>query len=315
MMKLWLRICWLGCWLILAGLAQTVQAHLTKYTGAEHSATVAEIWIDADRITMQLEIGDRDREAFAGLLRDGVPQPLDVDSGLVLTGDDGRPLAGEVKVVEQRPRTNRSTAPQPTTESTMVMYVEMVYKPEVRPTSLTLTPPRQGSGPEVVAEIGFMVYHESIPVIDFQYLQGPETLRLDWRDPWYSVFDNPDLQRHHRAPLMTFLYIEPYEVRFEILIRLKALASWMSLEVDDPMQIDTEEQVRLREQIGQFFSQYNQVKIDGTPPRPILDRVEFRRVCQSDLAGRAAAGSRRAIDISHRVGWGDLGLRDLWTAA
>ncbi len=122
-----------------------------------------------------------------------------------------------------------------------------------------------------------MVYHESIPVIDFQYLQGPETLRLDWRDPWYSVFDNPDLQRHHRAPLMTFLYIEPYEVRFEILIRLKALASWMSLEVDDPMQIDTEEQVRLREQIGQFFSQYNQVKIDGTPPRPILDRVEFVR--------------------------------------
>ncbi len=143
MMKLWLRICWLGCWLILAGLAQTVQAHLTKYTGAEHSATVAEIWIDADRITMQLEIGDRDRKAFAGLLRDGVPQPLDVDSGLVLTGDDGRLLAGEVKVVEQRPRTNRSTAPQPTTESTMVMYVEMVYTPEVRPTSLTLATPGQ----------------------------------------------------------------------------------------------------------------------------------------------------------------------------
>ncbi len=48
---------------------------------------------------------------------------------------------------------------------------------------------------------------------------------------------------------------------------------------------------------------------------PTSPHSRSRRVCQNDPAGRAAAGSKRAIDISHRVGWGDLGLRDLWTAA
>lgn len=100
-------------------------------------------------------------------------------------------------------------------------------------------------------------------------------------DPWYSAFDNADLQRHHRAPIMTFLYIEPYEVRFEILIRLKTLASWMALDMDahvnikDPMPIDAGTRAQLRERIGQFFLQHDQVQIDGAPSRPILDRVEF----------------------------------------
>lgn len=274
-MKPWLSICSLCVLLGLCMLARVAQAHLTTYTGAERSSTVAEIWIDSDRMTLRLEIGAQDREAFAVLLDD------DRGQGLVLTGDDDIPLAGEIKVMEQRPRTDRSTAPQSATGQTpgspMVTYVEIVYALAARPATLTLTPPRQGEGDEVAAEIGFIVYHEAIPVIDFQYLRGPETLRLDWRDPWYSAFENPDLQRHHRAPLMTFLYIEPYEVRFELLIRLKALASWMSLEVKNPTQIDTDEQARLREQIGQFFLQFKQVQIDGAAARPILDRVEFVR--------------------------------------
>jgi hypothetical protein len=88
---------------------------------------------------------------------------------------------------------------------------------------------------------------------------------------------------------MTFLYIEPYEVRFEMLIRLKALASWMSLEVQNPLHIDAAEQARLREQIGQFFLQYKQVQIDGAPSRSILDRVEFVRATPQGIQPLGAA--------------------------
>jgi hypothetical protein len=254
---------------------------------------VAEIWIEAERITLRLEIGAQDRAAFAALLDDEAAKPDEATRELVLTGDDGMPLAGEVKVIEPRPRTDRSTAPQATSGqgpgSPMVTYVEIVYALAARPATLTLTPPRSGGGDEAAAEIGFIVYHEAIPVIDFQYLRRPETLRLDWRDPWYSAFENPDLQRHHRAPLMTFLYIEPYEVRFEMLIRLKALASWMSLEVQNPLHIDAAEQARLREQIGQFFLQYKQVQIDGAPAHSILDRVEFVRATPQGIQPLVAA--------------------------
>jgi hypothetical protein len=282
--------------LLLLGLlvfSRIVQAHLTTYTGAERSSTVAEIWIDAERITLQLEIGDEDRKAFAALLPDGVSRSDKTHQTLTLSGDDGMPLVGEVKLVERRPRTDRSTVPQAAggqgPGSPMVTYVEIVYTWAVRPATLTLTPPMANGEGEAAAEIGFMVYHESLPVIDFQYLRRPERLRLDWRDPWYSAFENPELQRHHRAPLMTFLYIEPYEVRFEILIRLKALASWMSLQVQPPMQIDAEERDHLRERIGQFFLQHNPVHIDGATSRPILDRVEFVRATPQGIQPLAAA--------------------------
>ena len=279
--------------LTLLPLARTAQAHLTKYTGAEHSSTVAEIWIDEERITLRLEIGDLDRETFGDLLNDGAPEQDEVYRELLLIGDDGTPLVGEVQVTERRPRTDRSTASQSTAVQTPgsaeVTYVEVVYDLGEQPATLTLTPPTGMGSDEAAADIGFIVYHQTIPVIDFQYLARAETLRLDWDDPWYSAFENVELKRHHSAPLMTFLYVEPYEVRFEILIRLKALASWMSLDVPIEKPIEADQQGRLREQIGQFLLQQSQVKIDGAKSRPLLDRVEFVRVTPQGIQSLDAA--------------------------
>ena len=281
--------------LSLLALSPTAQAHLTKYTGAEHSSTVAELSIDAGSVTLRLEIGDLDRGAFADLLGEEVSGQDEGSLGLLLAGDDGTPLAGKVTIVERRPRTDRSMASQPTAARQPgrpeVTYVEVTYDLATQPATLTLTPPRGIGGDEAAAEIGFIVYHETIPVIDFQYLKRPETLRLDWLDPWYTAFENADLTRHHSAPLMTFLYVEPYEVRFEILIRLKALASWMSLDVPSQEAIDPPTQARLREQIGQFLLQQSQVRIDGVKSRPLLDRVEFVRV---------TPGSIQALDAAER---------------
>ena len=267
---------------LLALASSPVSSHLTRYTGAERSSTVAEIWIDVDRILLKLEVGDLDRESFDALLRTGPVSMEKSELGLALIADDETPLVGEVRVVERRARVTRSAASQaapiPRTDGPEVTYVEVVYDLATRPASLTFTPPGRIGSSESAAEIGFIVYHQTIPVIDFHYLKRPETLRLDWSDPWYSVFLNNDLQRHHDAPLMTFLYIEPYEVRFEILMRLKELASWMQLEVPDQAPIDVETRTALLEQIGRFMAQQSQVQIDGVTSRPLLDRAEFVRV-------------------------------------
>ncbi len=85
-----------------------------------------------------------------------------------------------------------------------------------------MIPPLDDEGRALVT-IGFIVYHKAVPVIDFRYLGAPSTLTLD-PDPWYSKFDNPNLKRHHKDALMSFLYVEPYEVRHEILTRVKDLA-------------------------------------------------------------------------------------------
>ena len=271
-----------------------VSSHLTEYTGAERSSTVAEIWIDPDRIVLQLEVGDLDRASFDALLSVGPVDLKKSELGLALIADDGTPLAGAVRVVERRPRTTRSTSsqadPVPRSDGAEVTYVEVVYNLSTPTETLTLRPPGRIGSSESAAEIGFIVYHETIPVIDFQHLKRPETLRLDWSDPWYSAFVNTDLKRHHDAPLMTFLYVEPYEIRFEILIRLKELASWMQLEVPGRAPIEADMQARLLEQIERFMVQQSRVRIDGIASRPLLDRVEFVRVTPQGIQSIDASG-------------------------
>ena len=44
---------------------------------------------------------------------------------------------------------------------------------------------------------------------------------MDWEDPWYSRFENKALKRWQQSGMMTFLYIEPFEVRHETLVRVK----------------------------------------------------------------------------------------------
>jgi hypothetical protein len=294
---------WMLIWVWTLAISSGVQADWTSFTGAELSSTVAEVWIHPSHITLRLEIGDRDRHAFADLLDATSADEARGDTspagrlerffrtGLVLAVDGGTPLVGDVKVSERRQRVSRPTPFQPAPGqdpgSAVVAYVEIVYPLLQRPDVLTLTPPLQADG-EPAVDIGFIVYHQFIPVLDFQYLQSRETLRLDWTDPWYSAFENPILKRHHRAPLMTFLYIEPYEVRFEILMRLKELASWMAIDLPNDGRIEPHEQIRLQQRVGQFFLQRNPLRIDSEPRRPMLDRVQFVNVTQQGIQPLAA---------------------------
>lgn len=49
----------------------------------------------------------------------------------------------------------------------------------------------------------------AVPIIDFRYLGAPARVMLDWDDPWYTKFDNPNLKRH-KSVLLSFIYVEPY---------------------------------------------------------------------------------------------------------
>jgi hypothetical protein len=130
--------------------------------------------------------------------------------------------------------------------------------------------------------IGFILYHKSVPVIDFRYLSGPSTLTLD-PDPWYSRFDNPNLKRHHKSALMSFLYVEPYEVRHEILTRVKDLEAWMDLGLRGDQYIEVDELEPLKQRIGEFLLGRNPVLVDGEALKPILDRTNYVKVALTGI--------------------------------
>jgi hypothetical protein len=199
-----------------------------------------------------------------------------------MRADGGPPLPGRVEGIEVRPRVRRDEItgqPLPVSaedEEEPVVFVRFAYPLQRRPKTLTLKPPRAGSG-FVAANIGFVTYHRGLPVIDFRYLGGEEELVLDWDDPWYSRFSNRNLRRQYDAPMQAFLYVDPYEVRKEIVLRPKDLQQWIDLGLEDKAIIPAAEQGALKGRVAEFLAGLNPVTIDGEPVEGVLDRIHFIR--------------------------------------
>jgi hypothetical protein len=139
---------------------------------------------------------------------------------------------------------------------------------------LTIIPPLDKGGVPAVS-IGFIAYHKEVPVVDYRYLTEAAKLQLDWEDPWYSRFESKALKRWQQSGLMTFLYIEPFEVRHETLVRVKDMESWMDLGLRGKEFIEVDEFESLKKRIGEFFLKHSKVLIDGKSFRPILDRTSY----------------------------------------
>jgi hypothetical protein len=77
---------------------------------------------------------------------------------------------------------------------------------------------------------------------------------------------------------MSFLYVEPYEVRHEILTRVKDLEEWMDLGLRGKEFIEVDELEPLKERIGKFLIQKNTVLVDEKALHPILDRTNYVKV-------------------------------------
>lgn len=229
---------------------------------------------------------------FANLLPDeirermGLPsRPLEARLQTFFGNDltfepDGRgPIAGRVVHMEARRRVPRDAVtgeplPVAANEGEPVIFAELEYPLTRRPEVLTMTPPRAESG-GAAADLGFMTYHQRIPVNDFRYLGTRETLRLDWEDPWFSKFDNRNLWRQYDSPVSAFLYVEHYEVRQEIVLRPRDLRPWLDLGLDGEKTITVAEQPEVKRKIVAFLKDKNPVTIDGVRREGILDRVHF----------------------------------------
>lgn len=303
--QFWFRIFPLFVGLALLSLSS--RGDWINLTGAETAPNIAEITVFDDRVEVALEVYVGDLNAFKELVPDGwlkegevARLPLEErlslfsDHGLKIVADLGETLKARLKLAEPRlrkdrfspfagmvnPYTRQRVAEAPADKR--VLYVELVYPFGVTtPETLTLSPPLDGEG-RALATIGFIVYHKAVPVIDFRYLGAASTLTLD-PDPWYSRFDNPNLKRHHKDALMSFLYVEPYEVRHEILTRVKDISRWMDLGLRGDRYIEVDELEPLKQRIGEFLLTKNPVTVDGEALKPILDRTNYVKVSLTGL--------------------------------
>jgi hypothetical protein len=181
-----------------------------------------------------------------------------------------------------------------------VLYAELSYGfPEGAPPPKTLTiiPPVDDKGMARVT-IGFIAYHKAVPVIDFRYLGAAARINLNWDDPWYTKFDNPNLKRHHKDALMSFLYIEPREVRHEVLVRVRDLQEWTDLRLKGGAMIGPGEQAMLKKRARAFFEARNPLRIERNPVKPSSSRAEFVSI---SLKGLQVIEDEKPLDISTAI--------------
>ncbi len=281
----------------LTAAAHEAQADALIVTRAMQASTIVEIFIDSSEIRVEFEIGVVDLPAFANVLPDelckkvaGDSRPLDERLQTFFATDwviqgDGQPLRGRVEQLIPGKRVVRDAVTgealaDPPASAEVVMRLTVRYPLRTAgparsgthsPQSLTIHRPRH----RPTANIGFVCYHNNLPINDFRYLPGEVRLDLDWVDPWYSRFHNPNLRRQFDAPLAAYLYIEPYEVRQEIIIRPRDLQTWLDLGLPDDGVLPVDQQETLKQRVADFLADKNPVSIDGQPAQGRLDRIHF----------------------------------------
>jgi len=257
-------------------------------TQAMFASTIAEFFVEDGHIRVDLEIGPGDLETFRNLLSDEAAaelgqtaEPLAArldrffSEDLVITAPDG-PLRGRLVELTRRERVSRDpisgepVAPTGPDENETVLFARLEYALAGRPETLVIHGPRGSQ-----TAIGFVLYHHGIPVNDFRYLSPSQTLQLDWDDPWYTRFALRTLQRQYFAPMSGFLYVEPYEVRKEIIARPLDLQHWVDLGLAGRETIPVEIQPELLRRAAAFLRDHQKVVVDGQTIEPELASVNF----------------------------------------
>ena len=212
-----------------------VKADFISLIRADQCETIIEVYIEDDRIRVTYEIGLNDWKYFKEI----IPKDLLNEEILeYIQSQDENHFFNQVFSINADGKN----------------LLGDIVQQEVMPKKVVITPPMEEGLKGTRANIGFVTYHKNIPVNDLRYLSQPSTLNLNWDDPWFSRYDNINLRRHHQSSLMSFLYVDPYEVRHEVLVRVKDLEEWLNLEYELDDTIEVEEQDTLKEKISAFLS-------------------------------------------------------------
>jgi hypothetical protein len=243
---------------------------------AMFASTIAEYYVEDDQVRLELEVGSADAAAFRNLLPDALYEQMGFGSESLrerverLFNEDlairvdGKPLPGRIVHMAPEARVQRDPVtgeplPAKDEDPEIVIRATLLYAFEGSPAVLNLAAPQRTG----TAGIGFVLYHKGIAVNDFRYLSSGYDVELDWEDPWYSRFKLPSLRRQYFSPMTGFIYVEPYEVRKEIIVRPADIQRLHDLGLEGREVIPPELQESVKQGIVEFLSGHFPVTIDG----------------------------------------------------
>ncbi|QDT28502.1 hypothetical protein Enr10x_38460 [Gimesia panareensis] len=260
---------------------------------------------------------------------------------LLVRDINGERLKGKVVSVDDSSVSAQGVAMSDLMAFTLVFQLE--YPLSEPPEFLTFSQQLVDSNAGFPAMVQFNLKQEGseTPYAVAMKPREPQTIRFNWDHPplapdaseedwqkWLKERREETLGITSYGTVYSFIYIEDFEVRHEILIPLATLESFFTLDRKDEDFLSVAEQEASREKIEQFFAKANPVEIDGIVVKPVISRLDFYGLDFKDFAKPAEkkkvsiANARVGIILSYstkgtpdkvKVTW-DMFNRSLWSA-
>lgn len=225
----------------------------------------------------------------------------------------GAALQGRIVEVDETDLPSEGVALGKLMAHTLVFRLR--YEPQVAPEFLTFSQSFTDAEGLIPSEMNLTVKQENGGEAYTTTLMPdePETIRFNWNNPplsaeateedrknWLKKQEEEALGITSYSSVYSFLYIDGYEVRHEILIPLLTLEESVLIARDDDEFLDIAEQDAARQQIEAYFKTGNPIAIDGVEVSPTVERCDFYGLDFSDFAQRS---QRKPVSLaSARVG-------------
>ncbi len=182
---------------------------------------------------------------------------------------------------------------------------------EERPDFLTFSQNFGGDDAPVPAVMDLILL-QSGARLDFPVQIGPRSphsVAIDWENPprndrmyWR---ERRDLMRQRREELLgitsysstyAYIYVEPHEIRFEILTPLLTLDTWLPVQREEKDILSVKEQEQLQDSLETFLREKCKAVVDGVEVTPNLSRLDFFTLDIRDFAKKA---EKRPVGIQN----------------
>ena len=283
--------------------------------------------VGRDQVTARLEVmcedfvmlygytADQDNYISKTNLLEGMKRHIDLLlRDFMIRDQNGQLLAGRLANIET------PAIPQRGILVDDLMQTKIVYQfayPVAKPPPFLTFQERIGSSsgafvPSVLQLTVRQAGSEPLPTVTLTGEGEVQTFKFDWSENGVAkpqagttndvVAGQPqgDMGIQSYGAIYAFLYVEPSEVRVEILMPVLTFETWTDLPRKDRNFLEVDEQQAAVPALKEFFGSHNQVVIDGLEVRPVVRRLDFYGLDFKDFA--VAAEPRRLSAWTARLG-------------
>jgi len=309
----------LAFWLLVL---TAIQAHAHPI-----SLSTANVEVSRDKITARLEVmcedfvmlygytADQDNYIAKANLVEGIRRHIELLlRDFMIRDREGQFLSGKLENIES------PAIPQRGVSVEDLMKTKVVYQfgyAVTKPAEYLTFQQKIGSGsgmfiPSVMQLTVRQAGGEALPVVALTGEGEVQTYAFDWSGTggakrqaggttdkaMEQASGNMGIESY--GAVYAFVYVEPAEIRVEILMPLLTLETWTEVPRRDRDFLEVAEQRAASPALKEFFGSHNQVVIDGLGVRPVVRWLDFYGVDFKDFA--VAAEPRRLSAWTARVG-------------